>query len=110
MSTVHYPIDHYWIYHITADNSKKSSAILCYRPPPNAAAPCAHLDFYRDGTTIPASVNNNGVLWLRFHEDQFTGVVETLRREKPLAVHYNPKAQIGYLMTAREPVGDEELP
>ena len=107
---VTYTIDKYWIYHHTADDANRSASILCYRPEPNHLSPSAYLHFHRDGTTIPASTEVSGILNLRYHEGQFADMTETLRREKPLLVHYNAAAHIGYLMTGREPVGEEELP
>jgi hypothetical protein len=110
MPNISYLIDNYWIYHHTADDSQRSATILCYRPEPDHASPCAYLLFYRDGTTIPASLESNGRLRLCYHEDQLADVTETLRRDKPLRVYFNSAAVVGYLMTGREPVGDEELP
>ncbi len=110
MPTVIYPIDQYWIYHHSADDANRSASILCYRPAPNHLSPSAYLHFHRDGTTIPASTEVSGTLHLRYHEDQLADVIETLRREKPLNVYYNSAWHGGYLMTGREPIGEEESP
>jgi len=110
MPNVTYPIDHYWIYHHTADDPQRSASILCYRPQPDHLSPCARLHFYRGGATVPASSENNGKFTLCYHEGQLADVTETLRRDKPLRVYFSSAAHVGYLMTGREPVGDEELP
>ncbi len=108
MATFHYPIDQYWIYHTVADNTRQSATVLCYRPPPDNASPAAYLRFYREGETIPESKELNGRLHLNFPGHQFTEVMETIRRERPTFAYYNTQWKSGYVMTHREPGGEEE--
>jgi hypothetical protein len=109
MPNVAYEIDNYWIYHTSADDTQRSGVILCYRPAPDHLSPCAYLHFHRYGTVIPASKESNGKLNLYYHEGQLAEMTETLRRDKPLWVYFSAAANRGYLLTGREPVGDEEL-
>ena len=110
MPTISYEIDNYAVFHLNAQWANQSAIILLYRPPPDNGAPCAYLIFYRDGTTIPDSRNDEGLLVLNYHENQLADVTETLRREEPLTVLYFTSSRHGYLFTGREPIGEEELP
>lgn len=107
MPNVNNEIERYWIYHLPASD-KTPTHILCYAP--GSSSPNAHLVFYKDGVSIPASTcGSNSVIWLRCAAFQFHEIIETLRREKPVFIYWNESSNRGFIYTGQEPVGEEEL-
>ena len=103
MATIQHEIDAYFVYHMTA-NFEQSTIIHCYGGGVHRGA----LYFYKEGTSIPLSSSSSGVLSLRFHENQSTDMLATLRQEKPLYIFFFDSFQFGGLKTTTEPIGEQE--
>lgn len=68
--------------------------------------------FAENGSDLPNSSESEmqGVKWCRiwYHIDQFPAVIDILRNEEPVWVHYsNPT--FAHIFTGSEPVGEGEL-
>jgi hypothetical protein len=65
--------------------------------------------FFPDGTPLapPVFDATNGRVFVHYNLSQFAGILETLRREKPIYVYYFEPTNAG-LRTGKEPVGEEE--
>jgi len=65
----------------------------------------------KSGAPLPANVQwANGVLNIYFHDAQFGALLDTLRNERPMYVKYNTDLKWGSIGTAKEPVGEQEVP
>ena len=68
----------------------------------------AKLRFKKEGSDIGNAFEQFGVYIVNFSYTQFQGIVDMLRYEKPVYLHYNSDKKLGYLSTVDEPVGEEE--
>jgi len=107
MPVTNYEIDRYYIYQYNEDISGFTAQINCQHGNSTRAV----FQFYKGGVTPGASFKgaNTGILFLRFKENKFRDIIETLRLEKPLSVYFNDDSRLGYLSTSSlEPIGEEE--
>jgi hypothetical protein len=68
--------------------------------------------FHRTVKTVPDTDTETakGVVYMHFTEEQFAVVLDLLRNEQPLYLHFTgDKWHIASFNTAREPVGEGEL-
>ena len=71
-----------------------------------------YLIFAENGTDLPNCSESNiqGVKWCRiwYHIDQFPAVIDILRNEQPVWVHYNSPT-FASIATGSEPIGEGEI-
>jgi len=105
MAYIFYDINKYAITHHNEDHASLTGVIYCYYG--NELK--GYLYFYKDGVSVPkSSKSSTGSLYLRFKENKFRDIVETLRLEKPLYIYFDDDSLRGYLSTFEEPIGEEE--
>ena len=65
------------------------------------------ITFYEEGQSLNDSVIGNTIK-LEYHEKHFDRILDILRNEKPLYLRYFEENDRGWLITAKEDVGEEE--
>lgn len=66
------------------------------------------------GDAAPSLPNSEATIgvppfyYVRFRGDQFSAVLDLLRNEKPVYLHWNDTSKGAFLATTKEPVGEEE--
>ncbi|MEM8584252.1 MAG: hypothetical protein AAGF87_08285 [Bacteroidota bacterium] len=58
-------------------------------------------------TKAYTSTNGNRII-LEYPAEQLHAILETMRQEKPLSIHYSDNQKWGYITSADEQVGEEE--
>ncbi len=71
-------------------------------------APLGTLYFGLNNRTPPASSYMNNKYLFHYRARDWSIVVDMLRNEKPLYIHWDNENNQGYLSTSKEPVGEEE--
>lgn len=64
--------------------------------------------FYGLKQTKAWNSDDGTVIILEYPAEQMHMIMETIRQEKPLSVHYNSQINWGYITSADEQVGEEE--
>lgn len=77
---------------------------------PNAFA---FLRFYPTGAAVPANsvqTHQNGrpMFYVNYRYEQFAGVIDLLRNEKPVKFFFRDDTKASYITTGTEPVGEGE--
>lgn len=65
--------------------------------------------FTRSAPTLPNS-ESASFIYARYGADQYTGVLDTLRNEKPVTFWWNAQTTGAYVGSGVEPVGEGEGP
>lgn len=70
----------------------------------------AQIKFYNDNTNLPSTdtVSSSDCIECHYQAEQYTEVVDLLRYEKPVFLHFNTTTNIGHLSTHCEPIGELE--
>ncbi|SHO56504.1 hypothetical protein VQ7734_02273 [Vibrio quintilis] len=71
----------------------------------------ANVRFYKDPDDVPAQDTkaSSGFIACHYPPEDYADVIDLLRNEKPLYLHYSDTSQMGYFSTAPEPVGEGEI-
>ncbi len=65
--------------------------------------------FYDDDHTLPPAIQySSGIIGLNYHMSEFQPILDMLRNEKPVYIHYNGELN-SRLTTSGEPVGEGEI-
>jgi hypothetical protein len=71
-----------------------------------------YITFYKDGLTppVPTSpiIGGRQHVYLHVCFDQYQGIIDLLRNEKPIYAFYRDDVKLGYVGTSTEPVGEAE--
>jgi len=71
----------------------------------------ARIWFYRSPWDVPQHDTKGATGFINCHypPEQYSDVLDLLRNEGPVYLHFSDTREMGYLSTAREPVGEGEL-
>ncbi len=102
------PIKSYKIQSFSARNSNVLKAIitLCNLEDKEIG----QIKFYNDQTNLPANdtVSSSDLIECHYLADQYTEIVDLLRYEKPIFLHFNTTTNMGHISTKCEPIGELE--
>ena len=71
----------------------------------------ANARFYMNPNDVPAhdTKASNGFVACHYPPEQYSDVLDLLRNEEPVYLHFSDTNKMGYFSTAPEPVGEGEL-
>ena len=74
-------------------------------------ATIANARFYKNANDVPAHDTKapSGFIACHYPPEQYSDVIDLLRNEGPIYLHFSDVHQMGYFSTSREPVGEGEL-
>lgn len=105
MKWIKVKFDKYW-FRIHAQEGRKEAVTVYLK---DGQKTVAWLNFKYDFPMTKAFQAKNGVIILNFPANMFTPIMETLRVEKPLYVHFHTEMKWGYVGSSYEPVGEQEM-
>ncbi|MEL6669349.1 MAG: hypothetical protein AAFP08_10295 [Bacteroidota bacterium] len=95
----------YYFFRVHAGTDDLAAQVFCK----SGNETVAILAFYYKLNATRATISQNGAtILLSYPAEQLHTVMEILRQERPLAVHYLDSSKWGYLTSGFEPVGEEE--
>lgn len=102
-------VETYQIQHFAGGKGYALRAMIWLYDENNAAI--GNIRFYKNPNEVSQfdSQSSSGFIACHNPPDQYQAVVDLLRNEKPIFLHFNSSLKLGYLSSSREPVGEGDL-
>ena len=102
-------IDSYQIQYFAGSNKAELKAFIWLFDEKNDSA--GDIKFYNNPDHIPPqdTMSHAGFISCHLTADRYAEVVDLLRNEGPIFLHFSETQDLAYLSTAAEPVGEGEL-
>ena len=102
-------IETYQIQYFAGGNNAELKAFIWLFDEKNNSA--GDIKFYNNPSHISTrdTMSKDGFITCHLTADRYPEVVDLLRNEGPIFLHYSETQNLGYLSTAAEPVGEGEL-
>jgi hypothetical protein len=103
MAFVTRQFDKYVLYYISRKNPGQLAEIDCFGEDGRAGI----IYFYKK-KNLPQNRETVNGIYIYYHIDRFSDVMETLREEAPLTLALHDDTGVAYVMTGYEPIGEGE--